>query len=196
MAINVLGLAGSPEIGGNTELLLDKTLEGCKSWKEVNVEKIVVSKLNIKPCVSCRSCEKTGMCKTRDDMQVVYSKLASANRIVVASPVYFMGVTAQLKCLIDRCQVLWARKFLINENQSNHDQNKSKKGVLISTCGNKNPDMFEGVAKTVKSFFVTCDFEYDEDSFMLFCGLEEKTAILNYPDYLKTAFETGKKLIE
>ena len=115
MAINVLGLAGSPEIGGNTELLLDKTLEGCKSKKDVIVEKIVVSKLNIKPCDSCRSCEKSGVCKKGDDMQVVYSKLASANRIVVASPVYFMGVTAQLKCLIDRCQVLWARKFLIKE---------------------------------------------------------------------------------
>ncbi|MGR3178406.1 MAG: flavodoxin family protein, partial [Candidatus Anammoxibacter sp.] len=149
MTINILGIAGSPEIGGNTEILLDKVLEGCcvsnKNVNDVNKEKIIVSELDIHPCTSCRSCEKTGECSVNDDMQSVYAKLEKANLVVITSPVYFMCVTAQLKALIDRCQMFWSRKYLLNRPIADSNQTKNRCGIIISTSGNKKNETFDGL---------------------------------------------------
>ncbi|GAJ23061.1 unnamed protein product, partial [marine sediment metagenome] len=59
------------------------------------------------------ACLEAGRCKIEDDMQMVYRELEDADRIVLASPIQFMGVTAQMKAMIDRCQALWARKYLL-----------------------------------------------------------------------------------
>lgn len=195
MAMNVLGIAGSPEIGGNTEILLDKTLEGCKSIENVETEKIVVCKLNIGPCSSCRSCASTGECKANDDMDYVASRLIWADRIIVASPVYFMGVTAQLKCLIDRCQLFWCRKYLLNKPISGSQKGVGRKGMIISTGGNKVFNIFESVRKTIRSFFVTIDVECDDEDSILIKGMEEKKAVLDYPNHLEAAYNLGRKLV-
>ena len=197
MTINVLGIAGSPEIGGNTEILLDKVLEGCNCNKDVDVdiEKIIVSKLKIHPCTSCRSCAKTGKCIIDDQMQHVYQKLLWANCVIVATPLYFMSVPAQTKSLIDRCQMFWSKKFLLNRPIVNKEQIKHRKGILISTAGQKRKNMFDGLAKTIKSFFVTIDVTFDEDNFLLFCGIENKKDILKHPNHMKKAYNTGKDLV-
>ncbi len=194
MSINVLGITGSPEIGGNTELLLDKTLEGCKSVKEVNIEKIVVSKLNISPCTSCRYCASAGTCRVDDDMSMVASKIIRANHIVVASPVYFLGVTAQLKALIDRCQLFWCRKYLLNSSISDGVQSE-RRGMYISTGGNLKENIFEGVVKTIRAFFVTIDVVCDDNDSLLISAMEEKNEILNHPHYLERAYDLGVRLV-
>lgn len=196
MTINVLGIAGSPEIGGNTEILLDKALEGCSCNKDVDIEKIVISKLNIHPCTSCRSCAKIGECIIDDQMQYVYTKLILANCVIVASPLYFMSVTAQTKALIDRCQMFWSKKFLLNRSIVDKKQIGHRKGILISTGGQKNNrNMFDGLTKTIKSFFVTIDVTFNEDNFLLFCGIENKKDILKHPNYMKMAYNVGKDLV-
>lgn len=195
MTINVLGIAGSPEIGGNTELLLDKVLEGCNSNKGVKKEKIVVSEVDIHPCTSCRLCAKSGECKINDDMQYVYTRLVWANRILIASPVYFMCVTAQIKALIDRCQMFWSRKYLLKRPIADEKPTENRRGILISTGGNINPDIFEGLIKTVRSFFATVDVVYDEENSLLFSGIEGKDEILDHPDYLQKAYNAGQRLV-
>ncbi|MGR3219417.1 MAG: flavodoxin family protein [Candidatus Anammoxibacter sp.] len=195
MTINILGIAGSPEIGGNTEILLDRVLEGyCVSKKNVNKEKIIVSELDIHPCTSCRSCEKTGECKVNDNMQDVYAKLEKANLVVVASPVYFMCVTAQVKALIDRCQMFWARKYLLNRPIADTNMLKNRRGIIISTSGDKKDNIFDGLKKTIKSFFVTIDVVCDEDNSLFFSGIENRSEILDYPDYLQMAYNAGRNL--
>ena len=101
MGVYVLGFAGSPRRGGNSEILLDRVLEGAAS-KGATVEKIAVSALKISPCRNCQGCASTGRCVVQDDMQLVYPKLCRAERIVVSSPIFFGTVSAQMKALIDR----------------------------------------------------------------------------------------------
>ena len=108
--MNVLGLSGSPRMGGNTEQLLYEVLRGAR---EAGAESrlIEIADLDISGCLHCDYCSRTGDCKINDDMRLVYDALSAADRVVIASPLHFMTVTAQLKAAIDRCQCLWARKF-------------------------------------------------------------------------------------
>ncbi|TET62563.1 flavodoxin family protein, partial [Candidatus Aerophobetes bacterium] len=101
--MKVLGLFGSPRRGGNTDLLLEEMLKGAES-RGAKIERIFLSDLDISDCRECRSCEATGNCVVRDKMQEIYSKLMEADYIVLASPIFFYGVTAQVKRMIDRCQ--------------------------------------------------------------------------------------------
>lgn len=194
MAINVLGIAGSPEIGGNTEILLDRVLDGCGAG--VVKEKIVVSELAIRPCTSCRSCAKTGECRVDDDMQSVYAKLVWANRIIVASPVYFMSVTAQMKAVIDRCQMFWERKYHLNRpiTTDEADDQSTRRGIVIATAGEKKSGMFECLLKVVNSFFVTLDIGYDGGNSLLFDGIEGRRDVLEHTDYLDAAYSVGQRV--
>jgi len=61
-------------------------------------------------CTGCDGCEKTGMCVIKDDMQDVYTLMDDADVIIIASPIFFYGVTSQVKALIDRGQAMWWRR--------------------------------------------------------------------------------------
>ncbi len=63
-------------------------------------------------CVECGGCNETGECVVDDDMQLVYPRLLESKIIFLASPMFFYGITAQAKALIDRCQAMWCRRML------------------------------------------------------------------------------------
>ena len=125
--MKILGIMGSPRVKGNTDLLLDEALKGAQS-QQAEVEKIVADKLDISPCREYYGCLKDGNCVMRDDMDGVYSKLLGADGIIVASPIFFYGLTSQLKSLIDRCQALWARKYVLKQDLPN----STRKGAFIA----------------------------------------------------------------
>jgi multimeric flavodoxin WrbA len=102
----VLFIYGSPRRGGNTDILTDRLAEGAES-KGALVERLIVTKHTIRSCTGCEGCSKKGTCVLDDAMQGLYPLIERAHRMVVGSPVYFYGVTAQLKALVDRCQVYW-----------------------------------------------------------------------------------------
>ncbi|MDP2953505.1 MAG: flavodoxin family protein [Chloroflexota bacterium] len=112
MALSLLGILGSPRRGGNAECLLDEALKGAEG-KGAQVEKVVLADRNIHPCRGCGDCDATGICTLLDDMPLLLDKLRTADRLVLASPVYFLSVTAQTKAMIDRCQAQWAAKYLL-----------------------------------------------------------------------------------
>ena len=93
--MRVLGIAGSPRRGGNTDLLLAEVMKGAAS-RGAQAKTIILNDLKIAPCQHCDACLKTGRCKVMDDMQMIYDELRQADRIVLASPIQFMGVTAQI----------------------------------------------------------------------------------------------------
>ena len=110
MEIKVLGISGSPHRHGNTETLLDSFLDGAKS-AGAHVEKVVLKELAYTPCRGCNACHKTGDCVIQDDAIVLFNKILEVDAIAVASPIYSMGITAELKGLIDRGQYLWAQEI-------------------------------------------------------------------------------------
>ncbi|NQT95792.1 MAG: flavodoxin family protein [Candidatus Omnitrophica bacterium] len=186
--MKILGIAGSPRRNGNSERLLDKVLEGASS-KGARVEKIVVSILRIKPCDGNSACWKRGRCNIKDDMQPIYKKLKSADAIVVASPVYFGSITAQLKAFIDRCQPIWVEGFILKKKI---DQ-KKRKGIFISTSAHKNKKFLKGSKDVVETFFMVLGIKMAKSLHVT--GLEGKKDILKHKDFLKKAFSYGVNIV-
>jgi multimeric flavodoxin WrbA len=188
--LKVLGIAGSPRRGGNTDLLLAEVLKGAES-KGAKVKAIILNDLDITPCQHCDACFEAGFCRIKDDMQMVYKELEKADRIVLASPVHFMGVTAQTKAMIDRCQALWARKYILKRPPLG--DSRERKGLFIAVGGMKLANLFEPSLATIKALFKVLDINFAGE--LLFPGVDEKGAIKNHPTALKDAFTAGQKLV-
>ena len=188
--MRVLGIAGSPRRGGNTDLLLAEVMRGAAS-KGAEVKTIVLNDLKITPCQHCDGCLETGRCKVKDDMQMVYDELERADRIVLASPVQFMGVSAQTKAMIDRCQALWVRKYILKQPPLGNK--RERKGLFISVGGMKLANLFEPALATVKSWFKVLDITYAGE--LLFPGVDEMGAIAKNPEALRQAFLAGQRLV-
>jgi multimeric flavodoxin WrbA len=99
--LNILGIVGSPRRGGNTEILVDEVLRGAEEVGALS-EKIILNKLNIKPCQACNTCYKTGKCIQNDDMISLLEKMKESNVWVLGTPIYWWGPTAQFKAFLDR----------------------------------------------------------------------------------------------
>ena len=186
--MRVLGIMGSPRIKGNTDLLLDETLKGAHS-QEAEVEKIIVDKLKIAPCREYYGCLRDGNCVIRDDMDDIYPKLLSADAIIVASPMFFYGLSSQLKALIDRCQALWAKKYILKQDISD----LNRKGAFIAVGATRGKQLFDGSILTVKYFFKAISVNYVDE--LLVRGVDKKGEIKEHPTALSDAFELGKKLV-
>lgn len=85
--VTVLGIAASPRRGGNSDLLLERALEGV-AQASAKVERIIAARLKIGPCIACDGCWKAGRCVVQDEYQMVYLKLLAVERIILASPIY------------------------------------------------------------------------------------------------------------
>lgn len=189
--ITVLGLVGSPRRNGNTELLLEQSLAGAASLG-AQTEKIVLGDLEIHPCRHCDSCIKTGICVIKDDMQSLHAKLRTADCLVLASPLFFMSVTAQAKLAIDRCQALWAEKYLLKIRRTVASDGSRRRGLFLSVGGLRRTDLFEPARATVRAFFATCDVAYIDE--LLFPGIDGKGAIKDHLTALQDAFNAGYRL--
>lgn len=107
MSKKVLILSGSPRKNGNSDILCDEFCRGAKESGNY-VEKIRVSEKEIHPCIACYHCrDNGGECVFKDDMKEVLQKMIDADVLVLASPVYFYSVDAQLKAVIDRTVARW-----------------------------------------------------------------------------------------
>lgn len=102
----VLILSGSPRKNGNSDILCDEFMRGALEAGN-EVEKIRVAEKSIGYCRACYACRETGVCAIKDDMAEVLQKLIDADVIVLASPVYFYSIDAQLKAVIDRTVARW-----------------------------------------------------------------------------------------
>ncbi len=196
--MKVLGIAGSPRRGGNTNLLLGEVMRGAAS-RGAEVKTIILNDLKIDPCQHCDACLEAGRCKVEDDMQMVYRELEIADRIVLASPIQFMGVTAHMKAMIDRCQALWARKYVLKfpplgNRRAKGYARRERKGLFISVGGRRIANLFEPALVMIKTVFRILDITYAGE--LLFPGIDEKGAIAKHPDALRQAFRAGQKLVE
>jgi multimeric flavodoxin WrbA len=189
--MKVLGIAGSPRRGGNTDTLLAEMLRGAAA-KGAETETIILSKLKIKTCQHCDKCLTDGNCVIQDDMQGIYKALEDADVIILASPVQFMGPTAEMKAMMDRCQAIWARKYVLKVPPLN--PKKERKGFFISVGGRKIANLFEPSLVMMKTLFRTLDVNYAGE--LLFSGIDEKGDILKHPDALPQAFAAGRNLAE
>jgi hypothetical protein len=193
MARKILALAGSPRRGGNSQTLLERALDGVAAAEaDAVVERVVLNDLMIRPCQNCGYCSKKGVCRFNetDAMQRLVPMLEAYDRFVVASPVYFANVSAQLKTFIDRCQPFWVRKFLKEERHPNADDRKA----LFLCCGGFDTDRFYKCTRmVVKTWCICLDIALSADLF--FKGVDGRGDIDKHPTALQDAFEAGGALV-
>lgn len=190
--MKILAIAASPRRNGNSETLLDMATSGIKKKKRAVVKKVVLANLDILPCTGCTACLKTGECIIKDDMQVLYDDLLSADVLLIASPIYFKGLPCQLKCAIDRCQALWARKYILGRVKGKRGKVKGRGAAILVCASSSVKGMFLGAIITLKAWFKTLDITYKKE--FLAEGLENKSAALKDKKLLKRAVEFGLNL--
>jgi len=187
--VTILAITSSPRRGGNSERLLDEAIKGAQSLG-ARVEKAALGDCTIAPCVECGGCAGVGRCVVGDDFQKFYAGFLAVDRIILASPVFFMAISTQAKALIDRCQCLWERKYRMKKRIKARD-NIARRGYLISTAGSGLADSFDCSRKTALYFYRTLDMAFDGD--VAENKLEAGDEVLKRPEALKGAFELGMK---
>lgn len=98
--MKILAISCSPNKNGSTVTLLNKTLEGAKA-DGAEVELFSVAEKDIKPCDSCRACGTMGICIIKDGLEPIYDKMLAADGIIFGTPVYYYGMAAQAKIVMD-----------------------------------------------------------------------------------------------
>lgn len=109
--MRVLGIVCSPRQQGNTEILV---MEALKAVAEAGAETelVLVADKDIAPCDGCGACTENGICKVKDDMQMIYRQLELADGVIFGTPVYFLNVSAQAKAVMDRTYAILGTRGL------------------------------------------------------------------------------------
>ena len=177
--MNILILTGSPRKGSNTDILAKSFADGASINHDVEIISVCDYKVN--PCVGCNSCftREGNKCFQNDGMADIYAKMANADMLVVASPVYFYGISAQLKNIIDRCHTPMRKNF------------KIKSTALLLVAGSSKSCVFDAI---VKQYELIVDyFHFEDKGRVLVGGVNDKGAIAGREE-LKKAYLLGKNL--
>ena len=177
--MNILILSGSPRKGGNTDLLVEAFVKGAS--QKHHVEVVSVHDYKVNPCMGCNACFKNenNACIQKDDMSLIYDKMAVADMLVIASPVYFYGLSAQLKAVIDRF------------HNPIRDTYHIKKTALLLVGAASLPELFDGILAQYR--LCLNFFKLENAGRVLVRGVKDKGDIRN-TGALHEAFELGINL--
>lgn len=176
MSKKVLILSGSPRNGGNSDLLCDEFMRGAKESRN-KVDKVFIRDKKIAPCIACYYCRNNdGKCAIKDDMAEILDKMLEADVIVMASPVYFYSIDAQLKAVIDRAVAKWTKI-------------KNKEFYYIMTAAEDSDTVMDCTLECMRGFAICLD-NSKEMGVIYGKGVYEAGAIKNTP-YMKEAYNMG-----
>ena len=187
--MKVLGISTSPRIEGNSDLLLRRALAGAES-AGAQVEYARLSDYSVGPCIECNACYATGECKVSDDYQMLLKKILDADRLIFATPVFFMSVCAQAKNLIDRGQCLWALKYVLKKESLT--VGRDRRAMVIAVGGSKSKKQFECIRLMMLTYFDAMDLKYIANLFVN--QVDDRGEIAKHPSALTEAYDLGGKL--
>ncbi len=179
----ILGIIGSPRKNGNTQILVERLLEGARAGG-ADTEMLPLAGLAIRECDGCYACWRGKPCSKQDDMNPLFERIAAADVLVFGTPVYWYGPTALMKAFIDR--------FVFFNCAENRPQVRGKTAAVVIPFEEEN----EETGAFVAAFFEKC-FQYLEMRFagsLLVPGAGEKGAVLGKPDRLVQAYRLGGML--
>ena len=125
-------------------------------------------------------------------MDAVYPRLIAADVIVLAAPVFFYGLNALAKAMVDRTQCFWARKYLLGRGLR-QELGVDGRGILLSVGGAKGQKNFDGILLTAKYFFDALDMPFSHN--LLYGRVDAKGAILEHPDACREARNLGHDIV-
>ncbi|MCL1905437.1 MAG: flavodoxin family protein [Clostridiales bacterium] len=185
--MKIVILSGSPRRGGNTHQLVQAFMEGAaaKGHRAVHFD---TASMEIAPCSACCYCrgENPRHCRLEDDMARIYTAMEEAELLVLATPLYYFGFSAQIKAAIDRL-------FAINESLKRKGKDAGAGGVrgmaLLAVCGDDEEAAMGGL---VENFRIICSYLGMENAGeVLACGVYDKGDIEGHAA-LQTAREFFK----
>ncbi len=176
----VLILSGSPRKEGNSDILCDEFAKGALDAGN-SVEKIRIAEKKIAPCTGCYYCKNNGgRCAFNDDMGDILQKIIDCDVLVLATPVYFYSMCAQLKTVIDRTVARWteiANKDLFYIMTSADDDEDTMDSTLASLHG-----------------FAMCVDGYEEKGVLYGKGVYEKGDVRKREELMQIAYEMGNSV--
>ena len=186
----VLGFQGSPRKKGNTSFLLSSFMQAVEKLG-AQTKIVDVTQKNITPCKEFVVCEKKGFCPIDDDIKTeIYPLIRQAEVVVLASPIFFFNMTAQLKAVVDRCQLFWARKYKLKLTDP---AKQTKRGFLLSVGASKGKSLFEGIELTAKYFFDAIDARFEGS--LTYREIEGPKDMAKHPQVLEDVEKTASELI-
>jgi len=191
MGLQVLGISTSPRRDGNSDLLLQRALAGATE-AGAKVEHVQACDYRIAGCDECNVCSATGECRVQDDYQQLLDRMLAADRIIFATPVFFLTVSAQAKLLIDRGQCLWMRKNALGLPL--FEPKRDRRGMFIAVGGSRGKRQFQCVRRPILSYFKY--LEVDCVSSLCINQVDEKGAVLGHAEALEHAFRLGRALAD
>jgi multimeric flavodoxin WrbA len=215
--VKVVAFNGSPRRGGNIELLLSEVekavtatfndlqerevrqsanpADGVSAINDVHEvyewKRFDLNSMNMRPCQDCGGCDKTGTCVIKDDMVQVHQAIRDADRIILASPVFFFGLSAQTKAMIDRCQAFWCEKYLLKRPLPGGPF--GRKGLLLLVGGMKKEVGIQCSETTARAFFRTVSVPEHET--LGFLGVDAKGAIAEHETAFGDVYHAAEKLV-
>ena len=178
---NILIIIGSPRKKGNTYQLAQAFLKGAQE-EGAQVRVVDLAETRIQGCLDCSGCEKTGRCVQKDGMEEVYEAIGDCDLLVLATPIFFFSLSAQLKAVLDR---------LHSYALSIHYQFPPKECVLLAVAGDKDPQYMQQVVTYYQTF--TNRLGWVDRGIILAPGAKGRGAIQGHVA-LKQAQELGKAL--
>ena len=172
-------LMGSPNRKGSTSLLVDAFVKGATEAGH-ECEMIDVCHAEVKPCIGCVACGYEGPCVQKDDTQMIREKLLASDMVVFATPLYYYGMSAQLKTVIDR--------FCAYNGSLN---SRHLKSALLTVAWNADDWTFEALETHYKTLVRYINFEDKGMVLGYGCGTPAMTARSKYVD---EAYKLGKNL--
>lgn len=191
MSRRVLGIACSPRAGGNSDLLVQKALAGAES-AGATVRLVALRDLDLTPCLECDVCLSSGECPLDDDFPEILEKLLTCDRLILATPIFFMSITAYAKALIERCQCLWARKYVLHQPLF-PDQQRDRRAMLISVAGTNSKQMFDCIELTMKYWLDVLEMRHVSSLFVN--QVDARGDIRKHPSALEESFRLGQQLV-
>ena len=177
--MKILVVQGSPNVGGSTALLAGEFARGARDAGH-EVEIVDVARLDIAPCTGCVACGYEGPCALADDFDGLRGKILSADMLVFATPLYYYGMTAQLKAVVDR--------FCASNSSITR---KRLKSALLTVAWNADDWTFDALEAHYDTLVRYLDLRDCGRILGVGCGTPGMTARSRFP---KEAYEPGKSV--
>jgi multimeric flavodoxin WrbA/protein-tyrosine-phosphatase len=187
----ILGLQGSPRKKGNTHFLLSTFMTAAEKFG-ARTHVIDVTQKKIIPCKEYTVCEKKGYCPIEDDVKdEIYPLLREAELVIVATPIFFYNMTAQLKAVVDRCQTFWARKYKLKLKDPGANM---RRGFLLAVGATKGKNLFEGLNLTTQYFFDAIWAKFEES--LTYRGIEGPKDMARHPKVIDEVEQAAGRLMK
>ena len=180
--MKLLAIVGSPRLEGNTNYLVDEALEEAAKMG-AQTEKLILSQYEVSPCLGHDDCASFDSCQQKDDAGWILDKFCEADEVILATPVYYFNVSAQMKTFIDR------NYFLYEHGR----KSKARAVGIIVVAGS------EGIEDTLHTLkrFIDDSFDVGEDSKFIVCGYASRVGdAKKNPSLKEEARNLGRQMVE